>query len=546
MFVLMTSAGLQPASAVTKSLYIGEEYTILPPSPISGGYISNVVILSATNNLYFQKNADCSITVIPTAYISGTSTIKVQYYETFWGTYSKRKEIIKHGEQSYNFTTKYPTVTIPDGYQTITIEVGETAQLKYNVSPEGLLPPVMGFGIVLFNLPTITLSEDDLGYVTGKSVGTTYVAASPYGNENKRLMWMVKVVNSNANKLKIMASPYGGAITTNTKITLKTVDVSKSDIYYTLDGSTPSKNSTKYSSGFSITKPCTLKAIAYKDGYETSDIFTTNYTIKQDTIVLTASPSGGTVDAGTKVYLTSSVSGADIYYTLDDSEPSKNSTKYTSAGITISETTTLKAIAYKDGYVTSEVLRESYMMPPVNVTGISLNEKSITLIPGNSKQLTASIKPENATDQSVSWSSSNYSVASVDENGLVTAKGTGTATITCKAKDGSGIEATCTVNVVSSYFSVKNNNGIEINYRVTDTDAMTCLVNYISDKSSISGKLVIPDMVNGFTVTEINNWACSEVEGLTSVQFPKGLKRIGYDAFYNCKALASISNFANL
>lgn len=92
---------------------------------------------------------------------------------------------------------------------------------------------------------------------------------------------------------------------------------------------------------------------------------------------LSASPSGGDVTAGTKVYLTakansSEVSGASIYYTLNGTTPSKNSTAYTSSGITINASCTLKAIAYKDGYEDSDVMEESYNT--VTITGIAINE----------------------------------------------------------------------------------------------------------------------------------------------------------------------------
>lgn len=82
-------------------------------------------------------------------------------------------------------------------------------------------------------------------------------------------------------------------------------------------------------------------------------------------LTLLDSPSGGSVESGTKVYLTvkadgATVSGADIYYTANGSTPSKSSTKYTSSGITINSATTIKAIAYKDGYETSDVGSWSY------------------------------------------------------------------------------------------------------------------------------------------------------------------------------------------
>ena len=80
---------------------------------------------------------------------------------------------------------------------------------------------------------------------------------------------------------------------------------------------------------------------------------------QQQQIKLTASPSGGEVDKGTTVYLSTDVSDADIYYTLDGTTPSKSSYYYTAA-IIINESCTLKAIAYKDGFKDSDVITEYY------------------------------------------------------------------------------------------------------------------------------------------------------------------------------------------
>ncbi len=262
-------------------------------------------------------------------------------------------------------------------------------------------------------------------------------------------------------KLTLSASPSGGQVSAGTTVTLTAKaegsTVSGCDIYYTTNGSTPSKSSTKYtSSGVTINSNCTLKAIAYKDGYETSEVLEENYTIKSSNIdptaidvspssktikvgetfycsytltpsnatttvtwysdnsniasvnssgmvtgvstgytyinaktangkedwckvtvesnpnpklSLSASPSGGGVAKGTIVTLTakangSTIYGCDIYYTTNGSTPTKSSTKYTSSGITINSNCTLKAIAYKDGYETSDVLTTSYTINP--------------------------------------------------------------------------------------------------------------------------------------------------------------------------------------
>ena len=81
----------------------------------------------------------------------------------------------------------------------------------------------------------------------------------------------------------------------------------------------------------------------------------------------------------------------------------------------------------------------------VDVTGISLNKSTTTLFIGSKETLTATIKPNNATDKTVTWDSSDPAVASVN-NGEVTAIKAGKAIITATAKDG-GYTATCEVNV---------------------------------------------------------------------------------------------------
>ncbi len=98
---------------------------------------------------------------------------------------------------------------------------------------------------------------------------------------------------------------------------------------------------------------------------------------QQDILILSASPYGGQVDKGAKVLLTvktttgASVSGADVYYTLNGTTPTTNSTKYTSSGIIINDDCTLNAIAYKNGYEPSDVLMTTYsvsLTPKPNTT----------------------------------------------------------------------------------------------------------------------------------------------------------------------------------
>lgn len=83
----------------------------------------------------------------------------------------------------------------------------------------------------------------------------------------------------------------------------------------------------------------------------------------------------------------------------------------------------------------------------VKVSSVSLNQSSLSLTKkGQTARLSATVSPSNATNKSINWSSSNSNVATVS-NGVVTAIGNGSATITATAADGSGKRASCAVTV---------------------------------------------------------------------------------------------------
>jgi hypothetical protein len=83
----------------------------------------------------------------------------------------------------------------------------------------------------------------------------------------------------------------------------------------------------------------------------------------------------------------------------------------------------------------------------IPVTGLNLSATEMTLLFRNSATLTVSLTPSNATDTTVSWSSSNFLIASVDNNGKVTANGPGPATITATSVDNTSVSAACSVTV---------------------------------------------------------------------------------------------------
>ncbi len=87
----------------------------------------------------------------------------------------------------------------------------------------------------------------------------------------------------------------------------------------------------------------------------------------------------------------------------------------------------------------------------VEVTSVTLNKTELTMTEGDSETLTATVKPDDATDKTVTWTSSDASIAAVDENGKVKAIKDGSATITAKAGEKT---ATCSVTVSKNVVAV--------------------------------------------------------------------------------------------
>ncbi|MDE6630396.1 MAG: chitobiase/beta-hexosaminidase C-terminal domain-containing protein, partial [Bacteroidales bacterium] len=137
------------------------------------------------------------------------------------------------------------------------------------------------------------------------------------------------------------------------------------NISYTTDGSTPDKNSTKYTEPIEITETVTIKAVTWSvgvRGVEMSEVETATYTVgdgpvveEKDTLPMPKfNPVGGEVEKGTAVVLSCDTANAKIYYSIDADTVTVNSLEYTAA-IVIDTAKTIRAIAVKEGFVDSKV-----------------------------------------------------------------------------------------------------------------------------------------------------------------------------------------------
>lgn len=279
-------------------------------------------------------------------------------------------------------------------------------------------------------------------------------------------------------------------------------------IYYTTNGNTPSSESTEYTEAISVGETMTIKAIAIKDGLS-SAVATATYTINlpvdvettqewdlsvdqtatasEDELtwvatyvdmsvakgtsatnannyypgtsgythtriyknsVLTITPKGD--KKITKIYIiTTGKTYADalISSTWTNAVAAANSSNTSIVEVTPTKTGAISATIGGASRLT-KVQVEYQSVPRVPVTGVTLDQSAVMLKAGRSTTLVATVTPDDANNQNVTWSTSNEAIATV-EDGVVSAEAVGNATITATTVDGK-FTATCVVTVVDA------------------------------------------------------------------------------------------------
>jgi uncharacterized protein YjdB len=131
-----------------------------------------------------------------------------------------------------------------------------------------------------------------------------------------------------------------------------------------------------------------------------------------------------------------------VVWTSADPEIAKVSSKGVVTGVGTGSTTI--TCTADDG---SGVSASAHVTVITAVKKVAFENRSLAVTEENSLSISASVTPEDATNPALKWTSSNTAIASVDENGKVTAKKSGECTITAEAADGSGAKASMTVYV---------------------------------------------------------------------------------------------------
>lgn len=147
---------------------------------------------------------------------------------------------------------------------------------------------------------------------------------------------------------------------------------------------------------------------------------------------------------------------------------------------------------------------QAYANPGPSVvlaTSVTLDKESAQLTQGETLQLTATVLPQDVTDATVTWTSSNLSVATIDATGLVTAVAPGNATITATTADGTHLTATCQVTVVKP--TLRGDVNLDGKVDVTDVNIVVNIILGKDQADNYDGRANLNDDAK-VDVTDVN------------------------------------------
>jgi len=327
------------------------------------------------------------------------------------GTYSAAQSVsissATSGAKIY-YTTDGTTPTASSTLYTGSVMVNKNITLHAMAAASGLAPSPVATAVYAIGLPTAatpafsvaggTYSSAQTVTITDATSGATIYyttnGATPTTSSTKYTA-AIKVSATEAVKAIAVAASYNssavqtasytiaiaaatptfsvaaGTYSAAQSVTLKDASAGAT-IYYTINGSTPTTSSAKYTAAINVSTTETIKAIATAANLTASAVATASYVIAPvSTTPQTATPTfsvkAGSYTAAQTVTLADATAGAVIYYTVNGSAPTTASTKYTAA-ITVSATETINAIAVAAKYRQSAVAMAAYTISPVTLT----------------------------------------------------------------------------------------------------------------------------------------------------------------------------------
>ena len=448
----------------------------------------------------------CAVDPLPTVFVSGVSLNQSDLIMTEGDSHTLVAAVTPSNaaDVSVSWSSNSTSVATVDqsgnvtackaGYATITVTTadgGYTASCVVTVIPK------------IYPVASISLDKTVLSLIEGEAA-TLNATFTPSNATNRNVTWStsdasVATVDQNGEVYAVKAGTATITVTTEDGGKTATCEVS---VLASVSGVSLNKNRLELVEGSSETLHATItpsnaanKKVTWSSSNSSVATVDDNgkvTAVKIGTATITVTTEDGGKSATCEVSVVIPVSGVSLnksslelnegetetlYATVTPSDATNKVVTWKSSNTSVATVNADgKVTAVKAGTATITVTTEnggktatcevSVIAP---VSGVSLNKTNLELIEGSSETLLATITPSNAANKKVTWSSSNSSVATVDDNGKVTAVMVGTATITVTTEDG-GKTATCEVSVVIPVSGVSlNKSSLELNEGETET-----------------------------------------------------------------------------
>ena len=466
------------------------------------------------------------------AYIVGYGTSKSEKISTLYSGNATITVKLDNGNSATCYVTvkdvDVKSASITPTYQTL--KVGETTSLSLSVSPSDAKITSKSWISKNTNIATV----DSYGTVTAVSSGTTEIYCVVNGNVTSNSCEVT--VKEPIAPTDITVSPTVMYInkgeTRKLNYSLTPYDATTTVTWSSDNTSIATVNSNGEVKG--INKGVTTIYATTENGKTASCEVTVN-TIEATSISL---PVSQTLKVGETVTLTYNMSPSNATNSVTWKSADTSIATVSSSGVVTGkkEGSTNITVTTDNGKSAScKVCVES---KPIDPTKITL-PTSCNVEVGYSTKMRYTLEPGNATT-TITWKSSDTSIATVSSDGIVKGIKQGSAKIT--ATTDNGLSADIWVYIggfkEGTIFYGTTSEDYDVTYKVTDINANTCEV-YSYNKNV--KEIVIPSTAMGYKVTSIREHAFSYHEQLESVYLPNSITEIGNRAFDMCKSLKSIA-----
>ncbi len=447
----------------------------------------------ATDKTVTWSSSDATVASVTqdgrvTALKSGSATIKAKAGE-------------KSATCEVSITTPVESVTLNSS--SISLEEGQTTTLVATINPNDADEKTVKWTTSSASVATVSN-----GVVTAVAEGTATITASVGGKSAtcaisvKKKVIAVTSVTLNKSTLSLTKGQNEtlSATVTPDNATDKTVTWSSSDatiVSVTQDGRiTAMKSGSATITAKAGEKSATCE-VSITTPVESVTLNSSSISLEEDqttTLVATINPNDA--DEKTVKWTTSSASVAMVSNGVVTAVAEGSATITASAG-------------GKEASCTVTVQKKV-----VAVTSVTLNKTTLPLTKGQSETLTATVQPDDATDKTVTWSSSDATIASVTQDGHVTAMKSGSATITAKAGEKS---ATCEVSITTPVECVTLNSST-ISLEEGQTATLVATIN----PNDADEKTVAWSTSNAQVATVSNGFVSAVKEGTATITASAG------------------------